>query len=485
MAGGIACTLAWALLISAEAGAAHPDAARCTIKGSRGPDRLTGTPRKDVICARGGDDVVQAAAGNDVIRGGPGDDELHGAQGRDALVGNSGDDALDGGEGINRCDDGGSTSGANLCIGYYAIKDFDVSPKTVNTDAALTQATVKVRVVNTNPSPEPTTGVSFVTDPKPDIAPLSGGAITAEPGSTRDETWKGPLLVWQNNPPGRYLIGLQVGRGFDDPTRASLTGRQLQAAGFKNAVELTGSGSNHSPRITAFEAPAEIDTSQADQTAPFRLHIVDDDGVQPRIHMGIMSPSGSLVEGVGFQLESGDPRDGIWAGDFRLPKDSPKGAYRFWQLSLRDGFSEIAVRPADLTARGVDVPDVVQIGPGDNTPPTLRSFTADPTRVDVTDGSTASIQVGATSFDENPAAGFGWEVTAWRPIDPYPAASAGFHIFETQGLMQFPSSEHKIGREPGDYPLRLTLRDNFGNSRTYDSDQLAELGYPAVIHNGP
>ena len=66
----------------------------CTIEGTGGRDRLTGTPANDIICAYGGRDVVDGRGGHDLVYGGPGADRITGGRGRDALYGNAGADRI-------------------------------------------------------------------------------------------------------------------------------------------------------------------------------------------------------------------------------------------------------------------------------------------------------------------------------------------------------------------------------------------------------
>jgi Ca2+-binding RTX toxin-like protein len=87
----------------------------CTITGTAGDDRLTGTRRADVICGLGGSDTVDAGAGDDVVfgdggddrvAGGNGDDTLYGGEDVDGLAGDGGDDVLSGGPGADALDGG-------------------------------------------------------------------------------------------------------------------------------------------------------------------------------------------------------------------------------------------------------------------------------------------------------------------------------------------------------------------------------------------
>ena len=66
----------------------------CTIIGTNDGEVLTGTPRRDVICALGGADRANGLGSRDVIRGGSGNDRLTDKAGRDKLLGQRGRDTL-------------------------------------------------------------------------------------------------------------------------------------------------------------------------------------------------------------------------------------------------------------------------------------------------------------------------------------------------------------------------------------------------------
>lgn len=74
----------------------------CTIRGTRGADRLRGTDGPDVICALGGDDRVRARDGDDVLVLGPGDDAFRAGPGDDLVLAGSGNDFGNGGGGDDR-----------------------------------------------------------------------------------------------------------------------------------------------------------------------------------------------------------------------------------------------------------------------------------------------------------------------------------------------------------------------------------------------
>lgn len=91
--------LALALMLGLAPLPAHAGPPRCfqkpaTIVGTRGSDRLRGTPHRDVIVGLGGPDFIRAGPGDDVVCGGAGSDHLVGGLGRDAMDASIGADAL-------------------------------------------------------------------------------------------------------------------------------------------------------------------------------------------------------------------------------------------------------------------------------------------------------------------------------------------------------------------------------------------------------
>ena len=74
-----------------------------TVVGTGGDDTLRGTPRADVVVARGGNDRVIGRGGNDLVCAGRGDDVVSGRAGDDTLSGGSGTDVLNGGAGTDEC----------------------------------------------------------------------------------------------------------------------------------------------------------------------------------------------------------------------------------------------------------------------------------------------------------------------------------------------------------------------------------------------
>jgi hypothetical protein len=77
-------------------------AAKCSKRGSAGPDRLMGGWIADRLCALGGNDLLSGGVGNDRLNGGSGNDRLRGGSGADRLLGGPGADRLEGESGNDR-----------------------------------------------------------------------------------------------------------------------------------------------------------------------------------------------------------------------------------------------------------------------------------------------------------------------------------------------------------------------------------------------
>lgn len=99
------------------------DATTEAIRGSRGPNDLTGDagtnrleggPDNDILRGGPGVDFLSGFAGDDEIHGEEGDDMLYGDEGNDALYGGEGDDLLDGFTGTDVLD--GGSSDADICV---------------------------------------------------------------------------------------------------------------------------------------------------------------------------------------------------------------------------------------------------------------------------------------------------------------------------------------------------------------------------------
>ena len=96
--------LVGSLMLTPAAHAARPKCfgKRATIVGTNGRDRLRGTPRADVIVAKGGNDRISGRGGNDRICAGGGRDRVAAGGGADRVAAGSGRDVVLGGGGGDR-----------------------------------------------------------------------------------------------------------------------------------------------------------------------------------------------------------------------------------------------------------------------------------------------------------------------------------------------------------------------------------------------
>lgn len=103
-------------------------AAKNSIIGTSGNDRLNGTKGADLIIGRGGrdriagkggDDEIHGGAGDDLITGGPGNDAINAGAGDDVVKGGAGDDHITGNHGRDRAQ---GNAGQDRCPGAETAK---------------------------------------------------------------------------------------------------------------------------------------------------------------------------------------------------------------------------------------------------------------------------------------------------------------------------------------------------------------------------
>ncbi len=73
-----------------------PTLATITVNGKAGDDRITGSPRADILYGGSGNDRIKGGKGDDNIQGNAGNDSITGGLGTDVISGGAGDDSLTG-----------------------------------------------------------------------------------------------------------------------------------------------------------------------------------------------------------------------------------------------------------------------------------------------------------------------------------------------------------------------------------------------------
>lgn len=74
------------------------------IRGTKGRDRIVGTPGDDVILGLAGNDKIIGRGGDDIILGGPGNDRIFGQAGIDRANGGAGSDFCRTSERVSSCE---------------------------------------------------------------------------------------------------------------------------------------------------------------------------------------------------------------------------------------------------------------------------------------------------------------------------------------------------------------------------------------------
>lgn len=340
------CAMLSASIVTVVPSAAHAatprtsTGVRCTIVGTPGPDVLTGTAGRDVICGlggndringRGGNDVIDGGTGNDVIQGGTGNDTIDGGTGNDTMRGQGGSDVLHGGSGLDNLQ--GDAGNDRL----YGDAGNDTASGGTGND-----------VVAGGTGNDQLAGASGA-----DTVVGNAGGDVLSGGDGNDVVSGGAGDDELNGGPGGDDV--DGGTGFnicDTPAADNDHQTRCVVDQFK-------------PVVGAFSStPSTVDVSAAAQWVQIEAHVTDDTGVK------------SVQLGPGLAtLESGTPRDGVWAASIRVPRYIPAGP-RDVDAYVRDRVG----RSTDATlSSAYTVVDAVS----DQEMPVLQSMSLSRTAVDV------------------------------------------------------------------------------------------------------
>jgi hypothetical protein len=380
-----------------------------------------------------------------------------------------------------------------LCADYFRIERFTLSRERVNTSTRAHEIRVELEISNSEPDAEAIRQIELSAVSDRANAYGGHGWLTLESGDAVRGVWRGTLYVPQQTPKAEFEVGLYVFSGQGGPGGTHVIDEsRLRRAGFDNAFEQIGPGDNGPPVVKSWSfSPSSVDTSQGPVMVTSTMRIVDENGFTSGIYR-LQAPNGEPVGiyGPGF-LVSGDARDGIYQATFALPRHAAPGTYRVHTLSLGDRFSQDDYSTGELARLGVR-PSITQTGPGDSEAPVLRELEVTPTAVNVTQGGRADISAHVV-IDDDLTGVAEWLIELRRPQDPYPRSGIGFsqggfgdgnvptHVDDTR-TEQFP---YAPPAPAGVYELTVTLRDPMGNVRVYTSAELAALGFPSAVYNGP
>jgi hypothetical protein len=376
---------------------------------------LKGTPRRDVLCGRGGADVIKGLAGNDRLVGGPGNDVLLGGSGNDVLFGGPGNDRLVGGRGADWLDGG---PGWNVCLDFSALAFDHCSPQRQQPSAsppgsqpslppqicglftrAPDECAPSLKGVSVSPhshdvdsGPVETELTAYVYDESP-IASVQV-RLRGPAGFTRTVSlvakdrfefeFTGSILLEETVPLGTYWID-QVNLADAAGNSVVLDEAALAATdfGFGAEVELYDGPDAEGPVIENLEiSPSNVDTSGGPATVTMTIHATDSLSGVESVGGGFDMPNSPTNFTYGFTMRrvQGKAPSGEWRMQIQLPRHATPGEWRLDNLHLRDnaGNSTDYYGPSELGS--LPFPQsFTQIGPGDTTPPQILGLSIEET----------------------------------------------------------------------------------------------------------
>lgn len=388
---------------TAPASAGKP---RCTIKGTKGSDKLVGTKGRDVICGfagndriwgRGGNDVIRGGRGDDVIKAGPGNDRLLGEPDDDRLYAGPGNDYLDGGRGRNQLFSG---PGNNKCINQ------ETDTRTPGCDdqaPVFAELSVDRNQVDTSTASQSVVVTLRVTD---DLAGVRGGPtmnvihsksnqqlrifhFEKVSGDEMDSVWRTTISLPKYAPQGRWSF-----YPYAEDRQGNYTNiypGMLDDSGLASGFDQVGPGDDAGPKVAGFSVDrTTIDTSTASQTVNFTVRLTDDiSGVgsdqYPQAGRIILdNRAAESYREADLERVSGDEFDGVYRGTVTFPRYTPQGVWKL-RIATIDRAGNFGGSDSDgLASRGL-ASQITQTAPGDSEPPVLKSVTTPDEPISVMD----------------------------------------------------------------------------------------------------
>jgi Ca2+-binding RTX toxin-like protein len=370
------------------------DAGANALAGGEGDDTLAGADGDDQLTGQGGADAASyassSAAVNADLRTG-----LVAGQGSDTvseienLVGSPQSDNLAGDAGPNTIDGGGGADTISFAASQAPIDVNLVSGLTVGDGADVL---VSIENVIGSPLDDSITG-----DAQANAIAGGLGNDTVSSAGANDH------IFGQEGNDNLY------GDDGDDDISGGPANDHLDGGTGTNVCDggpgtntFAGNCDGGPPVLTAFTAPASVDTNASAQPVNFTLSATDDaSGVDPAASKVIVhgpGSSGSPTFERQLQLASGGPLNGNYTAAITLPRYSPQGTWTI-EVKLVDNASNqttiTSTQLVALTFRG----SFQQSGVGDLGGPALTNFTLAPPTID-TSGASASVNFDLTATDD-------------------------------------------------------------------------------------
>ncbi|MCB0869919.1 MAG: hypothetical protein KDB52_03730 [Solirubrobacterales bacterium] len=488
---------------ASSATAAKP---KCTIKGTKGSDRIYGTKGRDVICGFAGKDRIWGLTGHDIIRGGRGDDVIRAGKGNDRLFGQPDDDTLyaglgndflDGGQGENslftgpgnnRCLDSATDTVTPGCDDTAPrIESFEVLNPTINTETEAAWVRFTIRITDDLSGLRHEPSLSLI---HPATGQRQWAWVQHTSGDQMDSTYSGQVLMPHYSAQGRWELNLS----FDDKqgNRDELDSKALAKLGFANGFDQVGIGDSEKPEIHSVSVDrTSVNTSSGPQTVTFTIRVTDDASGIPIEQFNAVDVSARFMDNYNVQFMasnftriSGTDTDGVYRGSITLPRYTKQGTMALFAAAIDRAGNAGGLMPDELKQRGF--PDKLhQTGPGDTEKPKVIAFSVTPDQIDTTtESAVVSVSLRAT---DNLAGVGDYGVT----VNALPANGNGFGEFLTrtsgtsldgiyEGTIEIPE-----GTALGTIRLSPTVWDEAQNWGSYSFTELSNLGFDYEVGNGP
>ena len=471
---------------------------RCTIKGTKGKDRLFGTKGPDVICGFAGNDVIWGLKGDDVIRGGHGDDVIRAGKGNDRLFGQPDDDTLYAGLGNDFLNGGpGENSfytgpGNNKCIDRETDT---VTPGCDDTIPTVMRLTTDAEQIDTHEGPVTVHASLRMTD---DISGIRGDPtielshkktgqrwfifLNRESGDRMDGTWTGSITMPKYSPQGRWDFTVIAGDRQGNHGATETAG--LKAAGFPSGFDQIGEGDSTPPVLSDLTVDrTSFDTSTSAHTLTFTMRVTDDvsgvgsDWYAGPIQINLHSDDGAPYRQVKLELVSGDKFDGVYQGTTEFPRYVRKATWNIRPAAVDYAGNVGRLTAAELTDGGMPT-RISQTSAGDTTAPVLQTLT-------VPDGPVSGEVEIATLRVTDDLSGVGpgnIGVSLQTEDMGYSAWVNQVSGNDQDGIYKATLIVPEI--PAGHYDLQVYISDKAENSEWYQRQDLLDLGFPGTIETG-
>jgi hypothetical protein len=358
------------------------------------------------------------------------------------------------------------------------------------TPPVLTGFTFSPAAVNTATSPATVTVTEQITDDRSGvkfgfvdfISPSGGQEVycygSLISGTDLNGTWQCQMVLPGYGEAGAWTAAVSVEDNVGN--NGSYDASDLQALGFPATLQVTSNQDTTPPVLTGFTfSPAAVNTVTSPATVTVTEQITDDRSGVKFGFVDFTSPSGGQDIYCYGSLISGTGLNGTWQCQMVLPAYGEAGAWTA-AVSVQDNVgNNRSYNAGDLQALGF--PATLQVTSNqDTTPPVLTGFTFSPAAVN-TATSPATVTVTEQITDDLSGVKFGFvdftSPSGGQDVYCYGSLISGTDLNGAwQCQMVVPAYS-----EAGAWTAEVSLEDNVGNSRSYNTSDLQAMGFPTTL----